>query len=168
MYHIYIIVYGSHIDIILVKAIMCARTPMHTYMHRAAHTHTHICARARSLSLSLSLIPALTRTNTHAFVHIFISACMNAPMCMVRMCRYKRECEHFIYTHVFVCIYTHGHTQTHMYIQYVHMHAVHERIRVRACPYPVFECGIGAKQQQLRYRIAKYKIIKITALQGWM
>ena len=39
MYHIYIIVYGSHIDIILVKAIMCARTPMHTYMHRAAHIH---------------------------------------------------------------------------------------------------------------------------------
>ena len=79
MYHIYIIVYGSHIDIILVKAIMCARTPMHTYMHRAAHIHIHTCARALSLSLflSLSLIPALTRTNTHAFVHIFISACIH-------------------------------------------------------------------------------------------
>ena len=55
MYHIYIIMYGSHIDIILVKAIMCARTPMHTYMHRAAtYTYTHMRARALSLSLSLA------------------------------------------------------------------------------------------------------------------
>ena len=73
------------------------------------HTHTRTHAHARALSL----IPALTRTNTHAFVLIFMSACMNATMCMVRVCRYKRECEDFIYTHVFVCIYTDADTLTH-------------------------------------------------------
>jgi hypothetical protein len=86
---------------------------MHVHhIHTRTPIHTQMRARALSLarSLFLSLIPALTRTNTHAFAHIFMSACMNAPMCMVRVSRYKRE-------HVVVCIYTHAHTHAHMYIQ---------------------------------------------------
>ena len=76
MYHIYIIVYGSHIDIILVKAIMCARTPMHTYMHRAAHIHIHTYARARSLSLSLSrsFLPSHALTHMHLYTFLSVHA----------------------------------------------------------------------------------------------
>ena len=52
-----------------------------------------------------------------------------------------------------ICIIERDTYEQYIY-KYAHMHAAYERIRVRACPYPVFECGIGAKQQQLRYRIA--------------
>ena len=94
-------------------------------IHTLAHPYTHTNARARSLSrslsLSLSLIPALPRTNTHAFAHIFMSACMHAPMCMVRVSRYKRECVDCTYTHVHACrcvyLHTRAHTHAHMYIQ---------------------------------------------------
>jgi hypothetical protein len=65
----------------------------------------------------------------NVFVHIFMRACLNAPMCIVRVCRYKREWEDFIYKHAFVCIYTHGHTHAHMYIHnlYVCMLSIRER-----------------------------------------
>ena len=101
-----------------------ARPYTHTHTHRSARMHTHTYARA--LSLFLSLIPALTRTKTHAFVHIFMSACMNAPMC-----RHKRECVDCIYTHVAeLCVsYIHAHTRAHMYIHtlYVCMICIVER-----------------------------------------
>jgi hypothetical protein len=46
---------------------------------------------------------------------------------------------------------------------------VHARIHVRACPYLVFECGIGAERQQLRYdalQPAHACIMKRRALAG--
>jgi hypothetical protein len=41
--------------------------------------------------------------------------------------------------------------EQHVY-KHAHMHAVHARIHIRACPYLVSECGIGAERQQLRHR----------------
>ena len=116
MYHIYIIMYGSHIDIILVKAIMCARTPMHTYMHRAAHIHIHTCARALSLSLFLSLSLSLSRsflpshalTHMHLYtflsVHVFISGSSAAALLMEATKPYTLNPR--IYTYCIASIHT--------------------------------------------------------------
>ena len=76
------------------------------------------------------------RVSTHTDTHTDTHAHYIQTLCVCMICIIERDTyEQYIY-------------------KYAHMHAAYERIRVRACPYLVFECGIGAKQQQLRYRIA--------------
>jgi len=89
------------------------------------HTHVSEC-----LSLCVS---THTRTHTHTDTHVV----------------------HVLHTNV-ICLYDIQYIVGDTYLKYIykyaHTHAAHERIHVRACPYPVFECGIGADRQQLRYR----------------
>ena len=133
-YIIFVLVCANHTCVIMLAHAMDIHEH-HT--HTRTPIHPHKCARALSLSLSLSLslIPALTRTNTHAFAHIFMSACMHAPMCMVRVSRYKRECVDCTYTHVHACrcvyLHTRAHTHAHMYIQ-TPMH-YRERVAYEQC-----------------------------------
>ena len=90
-----------------------------SYTHSHTHTPTQMRARALSLALSLSLslsfLPSHAQTHMHLHTFSWVHACMRpCAWCVCPGTNVSVWIAHTrMYTHVVVCIYTHGHTHTH-------------------------------------------------------